>query len=301
MLPSMAIAAVLGVFSFLSFNVSESIDASAQSVGLKPKPQKVAELSSSKAAGDSVAELKKITDYDRARWHPLHFSPQIEKASDAQCLACHGEIASRNVRTASPAGVKANDVEAWYQTLDTYKGEQATFHQRHMSTPMAKQLMNLSCSFCHKGNDPREEASGSSATTTLSQTGPHDLRKMVVTTDTCLRCHGTFPAENMGLDGKWSDLREGLESAETPNGCLTCHAEQFRTVRHQVTYLKADAIEAAAKAGSSDVCYGCHGGRKWYRTSYPYPRHAWPGMDTSSVPDWAKDRPAQSEARYQIK
>jgi anaerobic dimethyl sulfoxide reductase subunit A len=57
----------------------------------------------------------------------------------------------------------------------------------------------------------------------------------------------------------------------------------FRTNRHQVSYLKADAIEAAAKAGTAnktggDVCYGCHGGRAWYRIAYPYPRNSWPGM-----------------------
>lgn len=303
-LPAAAMTIVLGVFSILSFQLTNGIDASAQSLGLKPKSerQRLAELAEAKAKeADAVAALKKIKDYDAARWHPIHFAPRIEKASDGECLACHAEVLKQDVRSASVAGVKADSVEAWYQTLDTYKGPQATFHQRHMSTPMAKELMNLSCNFCHKGNDPREEAAGSSATTTLSATGKHDLRKMVSTTDTCLLCHGAFPAQNMGLDGKWSELREGMESAEAPNGCLTCHADQFRTVRHQVSYLKADAIEAAAKAGSSDVCYGCHGGRQWYRISYPYPRHAWPGMDTSSVPDWAKNRPAQSDARYQLK
>ena len=101
----------------------------------------------------------------------------------------------------------------------------------------------------------------------------------------------------MGLD-PWVQVREGLESPETPNGCLTCHAEQFRTVRHQVSYLNADAIEKLAKT-SADVCYSCHGGRSWYRTSYPYPRHPWPGMD-AAVPDWAKDRPAESDAKYRL-
>ena len=297
--PGAVIAIVLGIFSILSLNVTNSIDASAQSLGLKPKTEAQKQAEAAKQAA-AVAELGKIKTYDAARWHPIHFKPQIDTASDAECLACHKEVLSTNVRTAAIAGVKASEVEAWYQTLDTYAGEQATFHQRHMSTPMAKQLMNLSCTFCHQGNDPREEAAGSSATTTM-QSAPHDLRKMVSSKDTCLLCHGSFPAASMGLEGKWSDLREGMESADAPNGCLTCHADQFRTVRHKVTYLKGDAIEAAAKAGSSDTCFGCHGGRSWYRISYPYPRHAWPGMDTSSVPDWAKDRPTQSDARYQIK
>ncbi len=88
-----------------------------------------------------------------------------------------------------------------------------------------------------------------------------------------------------------------MESAEAPNGCLSCHAEQFRTVRHRVNYLKADNIEKLAKK-DSDVCYGCHGGRQWYRTSYPYARHPWPGM--SDTPDWAKDRPAESEPQFRL-
>ena len=78
---------------------------------------------------------------------------------------------------------------------------------------------------------------------------------------------------------------------------LTCHAA-IRTNRHQVSYLKAEAIEAAG-AKNADTCYGCHGGRSWYRISYPYPRHAWEGM-APEVPDWAKDRPTESEARFLI-
>ena len=46
-----------------------------------------------------------------------------------------------------------------------------------------------------------------------------------------------------------------------------------------------------------DTCFGCHGGRSWYRIAYPYPRNAWPGMPTD-MPDWARDRPTQSEARF---
>jgi hypothetical protein len=72
----------------------------------------------------------------------------------------------------------------------------------------------------------------------------------------------------------------------------------FRLNRHKVSYLKAKSIEDVAKL-SSDVCYGCHGGRAWYRISYPYPRHAWPGMDPA-VPEWAKNRPAESDARYSL-
>ncbi len=122
---------------------------------------------------------------------------------------------------------------------------------------------------------------------------PFTLRKMVNPTETCLRCHGKFPGQYMGFDeASWPSLREGLETPEVPNGCLSCHAERFRTVRHQVNYLNAQAIEDEAKT-SKDLCFGCHGGRQWYRTTFPYPRHPWPGMDPT-VPDWAKDRPVQS-------
>ena len=58
------------------------------------------------------------------------------------------------------------------------------------------------------------------------------------------------------------------------------------------------AVEAAGQK-NGDVCYGCHGGRAWYRIAYPYPRHAWEGM-APEIPDWAKARPTESEARFRI-
>ena len=66
-----------------------------------------------------------------------------------------------------------------------------------------------------------------------------------------------------------------------------------------MTYLKSEAIEAAGQK-TADVCYGCHGGRSWYRINYPYPRHAWEGM-SPETPDWAKDRPTESEERFRLK
>ncbi len=80
----------------------------------------------------------------RAVYSPLHFKPAIESATDAQCLVCHKEVLEDKVRAVSPAGVKAADSLAWYQQVSTYQGEQDTFHRRHLVTPMAKQLMNLS-------------------------------------------------------------------------------------------------------------------------------------------------------------
>jgi hypothetical protein len=236
-------------------------------------------------------------DHLRAIYDPLHFKPAIETATDEQCLACHREILDDRVRTTSPAGLKATDTRAWYQQLATYTGDQETFHRRHFVTPLAKQLMNLRCNTCHEGHDPREEAPGSSATGPQQDETGFTLRKQVNPETTCLKCHGRMPAkEIMGLPGEWPDIKEAMQ-----NDCLTCHAA-FRTNRHNVDYLNAAAIEEAAKAGQptktgGDVCYGCHGGRAWYRIAYPYPRHAWPNM-APDTPEWAKDRPQQSEARF---
>jgi hypothetical protein len=239
-------------------------------------------------------------DYMAAKWHKFHFKPEIDKVSDAQCLSCHQDILERKPRKVSPAGVKANETLAWYQALDTYAGAQENFHWRHISSPFAKQVMNLSCTFCHQGHDPREEAPGASATGPAQGTAAgFALRKVVDPSKTCLKCHGQFPAEIMQLPGPWHEVRPTMEYDDIKNGCLeACHQEAFRTIRHQVTYLKAKKIEELGK-DSSDLCFGCHGGRAWYRNSFPYPRNPWPGMD-EEVPDWAKDRPTQSDPRYRI-
>lgn len=291
-------AVLAGLFAH-SWRIAGGIDDQMRALGVVPLT--TAELAAKDAkrkadADAALAALKNVKDYEAARWHPLHFKPAIDSATNEQCLTCHQEVLSHKVRETSPAGVKAAQSLAWYETLDTYAGEQDDFHVRHLATPFAKKVMNLSCTFCHQGNDPREEAPGASAT---AAKGNFTLRKMVDTSATCLLCHGQFPGKVMGFeDQKWPELREGMETAEAPNGCLSCHAEQFRTVRHQVSYLNAAGIEADAKT-NADTCYGCHGGRSWYRNSYPYPRHAWPGMD-KEVPDWAKDRPSESAPQHRI-
>lgn len=231
-------------------------------------------------------------DLLRATYDPIHFKPAIETAKDEQCLACHREVLDDKVRQTSPAGVKASTSLAWYQRLSTYSGEQDTFHRRHLTTPMAKELMNLSCNSCHQGNDPRDEAPGTSATGTPQSDNGFTLRKSVNTEETCLKCHGQMNAPLMGLPSPWPESKEMFGDS-----CLTCHAA-IRTNRHQVTYLKAQAIEEAGQK-NADVCYGCHGGRAWYRVGYPYPRHSWEGM-SPEVPDWAKDRPTESEARFAL-
>jgi hypothetical protein len=243
----------------------------------------VAVLSASNGASWAADKL----DYERARWDPIHFKPAIDKASDEQCLACHGEILKDEVLTRSPVGVESAKNRAWYQRLGTYQGPQTTFHQRHISGPLARQLMDMKCNTCHQGNDLREEAPS-----TTNQNGAFTLRK-AVHPEVCLMCHGQAPAkEIMGLPDIWPRSAKMFG-----NSCLTCHAG-IRTIRHQVDFLKPEAIEQAA-AKNNDVCWGCHGGRPWYRTSFNYPRHAWEGM-AEEVPEWAKGRPTESQPRFRI-
>jgi hypothetical protein len=224
-------------------------------------------------------------DYGQARWDPIHFKPAIDAARDEQCLACHQEVLDDGMRETSPAGIRASDSLAWYQTLDTYDGDQETFHRRHLVTDYANRVMDLRCNTCHQGNDPREETADSSAT------GQSDLiQRKHVDPDICLMCHGEFNYQVMGVPGSWAEHGQLFG-----DNCLTCHAA-IRTNRHQVNFLKPAAIEEAA-AKSKDACYGCHGGRAWYRIPYPYPRHGWPG-DGGVVPDWAKDRPTSSNPRF---
>lgn len=228
------------------------------------------------------------TDYTRAKWDPIHFKPAIERAKDADCLVCHQEVLKPSISAKSPAGVTASEAMAWYQTLDTYKGEQDTFHRRHLVTDYAKQVMDLKCNTCHQGNDPREETANSSATgdPTLTQ-------RKHVDPNICLMCHGKHNGVIMGVPpGDWREVGSIFSS-----NCLTCHAA-IRTNRHQVNFLKPKAIEEAA-AADPDVCFGCHGGRAWYRIEFPYARHNWPGSG-DAVPDWAKTRPTKSEARFLI-
>lgn len=227
------------------------------------------------------------TDYQRARYDPIHFPPAISKATNEQCLACHLEVLKPSVRPASIAGVRASDAKAWYQLTSTYKGEQDTFHRRHLSTDLSASLMKMRCTTCHEGNAPRDETPGTSAST---QGWNLTMRKMVNPETVCLKCHGTMNHEIMGLPGPWPTVKATFQ-----NNCLLCHAG-IRTNRHKVNYLNAEEIEKQA-ANNSDVCFGCHGGRSWYRVSYPYPRHAWDGMSTD-VPAWAKNRPTASEIRF---
>jgi hypothetical protein len=258
--------------------------------GPKPPAQASAPVAESALPSQPTGDLLRDTH------SPLHFKPAIASASDAQCLACHKEILDEKVRDASPAGVEAATSLAWYQQVSTYSGDQETFHRRHLVTPLAKQLMNFKCNTCHQGHDPRDEAPGSSATAVPQSDGAFTLRKQVNPETICLKCHGQMsePEEIMGLTGSWPEVKHLFL-----NDCLPCHAST-RTRRHQVDYLNAAAIEAAALAGQrdmtgGDVCYGCHGGRTWYRIAYPYARNPWPEMP-EGTPEWARSRPTHSES-----
>jgi hypothetical protein len=236
--------------------------------------------------GGALAEPQ--VSYDQARWDPIHFKPAIDQAKDEDCLACHEEILGRGVRDVSPAGVTAEQALAWYQTLDTYEGAQDTLHRRHIVTEYANQVMQLRCNFCHQGNDPREETANSHA----GGSGELIQRKHV-DPNICLMCHGKHNAAIMGVPpGDWRETGAAFNF-----DCLICHAN-IRTNRHQVNYLKPDAIETLARE-KQDVCFGCHGGRAWYRIEFPYPRHPWPNAG-SAIPDWAKDRPTESDPRFLV-
>ena len=267
---------------------------------MNPPARSAEDKAAAEARAAAIAAALPGMDYQAARFHPLHFPPASLTASSEECLVCHEEVLSDKPRAASPAGVSADATMGWYQTLDTYQGAQESFHFRHLQSDFARLTMNLECSFCHKGNDPREESPdmiAGRAAHTAAAVPEFTLRKMVNPSTTCLMCHGAFPSQAMGLEGPWHTIRADLETEPGSNGCLTCHSETFRTNRHLVDFLNAGNIEALARVGSSDACYGCHGGRKWYRNSFPYPRNPWPGMDTA-VPEWAAGRPTASDPAH---
>ena len=224
----------------------------------------------------------------KARWDPIHFKPAIETASNEECLACHQEIMERKPLPETLVGVKAEDTLAWYQSVDTYEGAQETFHRRHLVSDAAQSLMDLKCNTCHQGHNSNKEVSSVS----------HEYYKQPAMTkevdpDICLMCHGDFDYKIMlGMAKSWEESRDVFD-----NDCTVCHS-LFRTNAHNVNYLNKEAIEQAG-VENGGACYGCHGGRSWYAIAYPYPRNAWPGMPIV-VPEWAKERPTTSQARFLV-
>lgn len=226
--------------------------------------------------------------YAEARWDPIHFKPAIETASNEACLACHQEIVERKPLPATLAGVNSEDTLAWYQTVDTYEGAQETFHRRHLVSNAARTLMDLKCNTCHQGHNGNKEVSSVSHEHYRQPTMSKEVDPEI-----CLMCHGAFDFKLMlGMAKPWEDSRDVFN-----NNCMVCHT-LFRTNAHNVNYLKGKAIEQAGTE-NGEVCYGCHGGRSWYRIPYPYARNPWPGMPTT-VPDWAKGRPTASQPRFLV-
>lgn len=240
------------------------------------------------SANNQIHMMKEIennflNNHQKSVIDPIHNKPLIDKATNKQCLACHMEVINKQPRIASLAGVEAQKSLAWYQISSTYKGKQETFHRRHLITEYASKVMNLKCSTCHQGNDAREESN-------VKVKGTFTIRKMV-NPEICQMCHGApTDIKVMGLPSPWEQSKSLF-----PGGCLTCHSV-IRTNRHNVNYLNAEAIENLAKE-NTEVCYGCHGGRQWYRIPYKYPRNTWENMP-QEVPEWAKDRPTQSAERF---
>jgi hypothetical protein len=176
------------------------------------------------ASVDAVKARAASGDYGRAKWDPIHFKPAIDHAKDEACLVCHKEITTAKPRDVSPAGVKAADTLAWYQTLDTYTGSQQDFHWRHIQSPYAKSVMNLSCNFCHQGNDPREESphvtaqdgKGQNVTSWRADEPAFTNRKMVNPTETCLRCHGNYPPRSWGCPDPGPRRARALNRPSSP-------------------------------------------------------------------------------------
>jgi hypothetical protein len=83
----------------------------------------------------AAASGQKTPDYQAARYDPIHFKPAIDKATDAQCLACHQEVLKPSVAKQSPAGVPSAEAKAWYQQTSTYQGEQDTLPSPTSPTP----------------------------------------------------------------------------------------------------------------------------------------------------------------------
>lgn len=219
-----------------------------------------------------VPDTVGIDEYGKSRWDPIHFSPLIEDAKNEQCLNCHKNILDDQTLSESPAGLNKTEVAAWYQTLNTYEGQQDTFHRRHLESGFAKQVMNLNCNTCHQGSDPREEVSNSSVTAQNNLT----MRKQV-DPYVCLMCHGQSDYKKMGLPEPWPK-----SSKLFGDTCLTCHVA-IKTERHQgIDFLKSENIEKLA-AEDADVCYGCHGGRAWYRVWFPYSERSWPGWGDAPI------------------
>jgi hypothetical protein len=203
--------------------------------------------------GTSVAEVDPEYERHRRLWERSHFPPG-EDSLDGRCLGCHADVLEQAPRRAMPAGALPEGLLPPYQRLATYDGGQASFHWRHRRSSYAQSVMRMRCQSCHRGRDPR-----------LPEVHRHErefpvaLRKRVHP-NLCVNCHGRFPDHRAAFDGDWPAVRQRFDG-----NCLVCH-EGDSARRHHNPLLDREAVEAQAR-DSGDVCYGCHGGRAWYRVS----------------------------------
>lgn len=190
--------------------------------------------------------------YERSRLSDVHTDSAKKGIQDATCLNCHQDIfdADGAVLAATDPTIDLSKLKPWYQDVKTYQGPQLRFHYRHLKTPLATSIMNLSCVFCHENTEvratyPGEDSGGS-------------FRKQVSSETKCLLCHGQFPPAH-GMS--WPALQKTIGG----QGCLACHqVDTLSTILGEVAYLKADKI-VAQNQDNAVLCYGCHGGRAWYQ------------------------------------
>ena len=150
--------------------------------------------------------------------------------------------------------------------------------------------MNLRCHLPPGARSARGGA-GIVATASPQATTDFTLRKQVDVETTCLKCHGQMNTVIMGLPGPWPESK-----ASVRNGCLTCHAISARPPSGDLPECQRPSKRPGRN--NADTCYGCHGGRAWYRIAYPI--RATPGRHAGRRAGLGKGQPTQSEARFQL-
>lgn len=204
-------------------------------------------------AGNTWAELDPQLERHRQILDRSESIPPGDSA-DGRCRACHANQLDHVPRRTSPAGLDRDDARAPYQRLDTYAGEQSSFHWRHRNSPYASEVMRMQCQSCHLGRDPDLPALQAD-----DPRYPVALRKRV-NPALCVNCHGQFPDHRAAFAGNWAQARNQFDG-----NCLVCH-QADATRRHRSPLLAREEIERRG-ARSGDACYGCHGGRAWYAVS----------------------------------
>jgi hypothetical protein len=207
-----------------------------------------------KAGADArqIAERERLADEGgkllRASYSPLHFKPAIDTATDAQCLACHKEVLEDKPRVASPAGVRAADSIAWYQRTSTYSGEQDSFPSPAPGDADGAGLDEPALHHLPSGPGPARGSAG--------LLGDGDAPDRSPASPCASRSIRKPPASSATASFRprrsWACPARGPRSRTcSRTTAWRCHAA-IRTNRHQVSYLNADAIEAAAREGTAN-------------------------------------------------